>query len=81
MSALSEFFSRSSPRHEHDHHRPGTSERALAPVRVFGVYDGEDDRFVFGVRDFDEREKAERWARRMMEYHRRITSSEAWGEP
>jgi hypothetical protein len=29
----------------------------------------EDDRFVFGVRDFDDREKAERCARRMMEFH------------
>jgi hypothetical protein len=37
--------------------------------RVFGVYDGEDDRFVFGVRDFDEREKAERCAKRMMEFY------------
>jgi hypothetical protein len=37
--------------------------------QVFGVYDGEDDRFVFDVREFEEQEKAERWARRMVEYH------------
>ena len=29
--------------------------------RVFGVYDGEDDRFVFGVRDFE---------KRMMEFYK-----------
>jgi hypothetical protein len=26
--------------------------------QVFGVYDGEDDRFMFDVREFEEREKA-----------------------
>jgi hypothetical protein len=26
---------------------------------VFGVYDGDDDRFVFAVQEFDEQEKAE----------------------
>ena len=37
--------------------------------QVFGVYDGEDDRFVFDVREFQEPEKAERWASRMVEHH------------
>jgi hypothetical protein len=37
--------------------------------RVFRGCDGDDDRFVFDVREFEEREKAERWARRMVEYH------------
>jgi hypothetical protein len=37
--------------------------------QVFGVYDGDDDRFVLDVREFDDGEKAERWARRMVEYH------------
>jgi hypothetical protein len=38
-------------------------------LRVFRVCDGDDDRFVFDVRDFDKQEKAERWAKRMMEFH------------
>ena len=37
--------------------------------QVFGVYDGDDDRFVFAVQEFDEQERAERVARRMMEKH------------
>jgi hypothetical protein len=37
--------------------------------QVFGVYDGDDDRFVFDVREFDDGQKAERWAKRMMEFH------------
>ena len=37
--------------------------------QVFGVYDGEDDRFVFDVREFEERERAEQWAHRMVEFH------------
>jgi hypothetical protein len=37
--------------------------------QVFGVYEGEDDRFVFGVQDFDEQDRAERAAHRMMEKH------------
>ena len=37
--------------------------------QVFGVYDGDDDRFVFAVQEFDEQERAERVARRMMEDH------------
>jgi len=37
--------------------------------QVFGVYDGPDDRFTFGVQEFDVRDDAERVARWMMEEH------------
>ena len=37
--------------------------------QVFGVYDGDDDRFVFGVNEFEDRDKAERVAHWMMEKH------------
>lgn len=37
--------------------------------QVFGVYDGDDDRFTFAVQEFDEQEKAERVARTLMEDH------------
>jgi hypothetical protein len=37
--------------------------------QVFGVYDGEDDRFVFAVQKFDDQERAEQVAHRMMEAH------------
>jgi hypothetical protein len=45
-------------------------DRHCPAFQVFGVYDGEDDRFVFDVRKFDDGEEAERWARRMVEYHK-----------
>jgi hypothetical protein len=35
--------------------------------QVFGVYDGPDDRFVFAVREFDDRDQAERVAKKLME--------------
>ena len=35
--------------------------------QVFGVYVGLDDRFTFAVQGFDDREKAERVARNLME--------------
>ena len=38
--------------------------------RVFGLYDGPDDRFTFAVQEFDDRDKAERVARKLMEDHR-----------
>ena len=38
--------------------------------QVFGVYDGPDDRFTFVVQEFDDRDKAERVARKLMEKHR-----------
>lgn len=37
--------------------------------QVFGVYDGKDDRFVFAVQKFDEQDRAEQVARKMMEAH------------
>ena len=37
--------------------------------QVFGVYDGEDDRFTFAVQEFDDRDGAERVARKLMEKH------------
>lgn len=37
--------------------------------QVFGVYDGPDDRFTFGVQEFNVRDDAERIARKMMEEH------------
>jgi hypothetical protein len=36
---------------------------------VFEVYDGDDDRFVFAVQKFDEQDRAERVARKLMEKH------------
>lgn len=48
--------------------------------QVFGVYDGDDDRFVFAVQKFDEQERAERVARKLMEVHGRIISGGWWGE-
>lgn len=49
--------------------------------QVFGFYDGDDDRFTFAVREFDDRDRAERAARKMMEQHgadhfRRVVRSE-----
>ncbi len=38
--------------------------------QVFGVYDGEDDRFTFAVQEFDDQQRAERIAHRLMEQHR-----------
>jgi hypothetical protein len=35
--------------------------------QVFGTYSGEDDRYVFGVRDFARKADAERAARAMVE--------------
>ena len=35
-------------------------------VQVFGEYDGPDDRYVFGVREFEDLSVAESHARRMM---------------
>jgi hypothetical protein len=35
--------------------------------QVFGIYDGPDDRFVFAVHKFDEQERAEQVARKIME--------------
>ena len=35
--------------------------------QVFGIYDGDDDRFTFAVQEFDDQEKAERVARKLME--------------
>ncbi len=37
--------------------------------QVFGVYQGQDDHFTFAVQEFDEQNRAERVARRMMEQH------------
>ena len=37
--------------------------------QVFGVYDGDDDRFIFAVQEVDDGGKAERVARKMMEEH------------
>ena len=37
--------------------------------QVFGVYDGDDHRFVLAAQEFDERESAERAARKLMETH------------
>ena len=37
--------------------------------QVFGVYQGQDDRFVFGVHESDDRKEAERIAHHMMTYH------------
>ena len=37
--------------------------------QVFGVYDGDDDHFVFNLQEFDDREGAERVAGKMMERH------------
>ena len=37
--------------------------------QVFGIYDGPDDRFTFGLREFDIRDDAERVARKMMDEH------------
>ncbi len=37
--------------------------------QVFGIYDGDDDRFTFAVQEFDDQEKAERVARKLMEDH------------
>ncbi len=37
--------------------------------QVFGSYAGDDDRFVFDVREFQTREAAEQRARRMMDLH------------
>ena len=39
--------------------------------QVFGVYDGDDDRYVFGVQTFpaDAKRRAERYASRMVEDH------------
>jgi hypothetical protein len=34
--------------------------------QVFGVYDGDDDHFVIAVQEFDEQERAERVARKLM---------------
>lgn len=38
--------------------------------QVFGVYDGFDDRFTFAVQEFDEQDRVERVARKLMEKHR-----------
>lgn len=35
--------------------------------QVFGVYHGPDDGFTFAAEEFDDREKAERVARKLME--------------
>lgn len=37
--------------------------------QAFGLYDGDDDRFVFAVQKFDEQERAERVAHKLMEVH------------
>jgi hypothetical protein len=37
--------------------------------KVWGNYDGDDDRFVFDVREFERLEEAEAFAKRMMAYH------------
>jgi len=37
--------------------------------QVFGIYDGPDDRFTFAVQECDDRDKAERVARKLMEDH------------
>lgn len=34
--------------------------------QVFGTYSGDDDRYVFGVKDFADKAKAEAYAKRMM---------------
>ena len=52
--------------------------------QVFGVYDGPDDRFTFAVQEFDDRDEAERVARKMMEEHgadhfRRVIRSQKIG--
>ena len=38
--------------------------------QVFGVYDSNDDRFTFAVQEFEDRDKAEQVARKLMENHR-----------
>lgn len=48
--------------------------------QVFGVYDGPDDRFTFAAQEFDDRERAEWIAKRLMEaleadHFRRVTST------
>ena len=37
--------------------------------QIFGVYEGQDDRFVFGVRESEDQTAAKRIAHRMMAYH------------
>ena len=37
--------------------------------QVFGVYDGEDDRFVFAVQESEDQQRAEQVAHRLMEKH------------
>ena len=37
--------------------------------QVFGFHDGDDDRFVFGIKNFDAKADAETYARRMMDLH------------
>ena len=37
--------------------------------QVFGVYDGPDDRFTFAVHEFEDQDRAERVARKLMEVH------------
>ena len=38
-------------------------------AEVFGIYDEPDDRFTFAVQEFDDRDRAERVARKMTEKH------------
>lgn len=37
--------------------------------QVFGTYSGDDDRFIFGVESFTAKDKAERYAKRLMTEH------------
>jgi hypothetical protein len=37
--------------------------------QVFGIYQGDDDRFTFAVQEFDDLPKAERAAQQLMQEH------------
>jgi hypothetical protein len=37
--------------------------------QVFGIHDGPGKHFTFGIQEFDVRDDAERFARRMMDKH------------
>lgn len=44
-------------------------KRKHQPFKVWGNYDGPDDRFIFDVREFPTQAAAEKFAKQIMSYH------------